>query len=115
MQLHHPAKPDASANARERVVSIEDLAGLRARIDAIDEEIVALLAARFAVTGQVGKLKAALGLAATDTERETGQTERYRQLAEVNALNPRIVNQVFRLIIEEVVSNHQRVASVLKE
>ena len=47
-----------------------ELDALRARIDAIDEQLVELLRSRMAVCAQVGDYKRAHGLPALDAERE---------------------------------------------
>ena len=115
MQPDHSPNFDVSAKTEQCAIRIENLADLRGQIDEIDERIVLLLATRFAVTEKVGELKASLKIAATDAKRESQQTQRYKTLAENNFLNPDTVNQVFRIIISEVVSNHQRAASRQKE
>lgn len=89
---------------------VTDLTSLRQQIDAIDEELVELLARRFKVTNQVGQLKAALGLQAVDATREAEQAERLQSLAVRHAVNSDLVHRIFRLIVEEVVQNHQAIA-----
>ena len=88
-----------------------ELAKLRANIDQTDDQIIRLLAVRFAATKEVGKLKASAGLAAVDEVRELQQQRRYRHLAEMNGLNPDLVLHVFRSIIEEVVTNHRAIST----
>ena len=80
---------------------------LRAEIDAIDEQIIHLLAKRFAVTRQVGQLKARNALPSVDAERESAQQLRYRQLALANDIDPALVTGMFRAVIEEVVRQHR--------
>src|SRR3954471_1783031 len=48
----------------------------RGELDALDAQLVSLLAARFAVTRRIGALKAAHGVAAADPAREQAQLER---------------------------------------
>ena len=79
---------------------------LRSEIDRIDGQIVELLARRFAVTQQVGQLKAHHALPAVDAERESAQQLRYEQLAQENGLDPALVTGLFRDIIAEVVRQH---------
>uniref|UniRef100_D5X2P4 chorismate mutase n=1 Tax=Thiomonas intermedia (strain K12) TaxID=75379 RepID=D5X2P4_THIK1 len=79
---------------------------LRSEIDAIDEQLIELLAGRFAVTRQVGQLKAHHALPAVDTERESAQQFRYEQLARANGLDPALVMGLFRDIIAAVVRQH---------
>lgn len=81
---------------------------LRGEIDEIDAKIVDLLDARFRVTAKVGKLKAQHALAAVDPDREAAQEARFRELARQRGLNPDLVVQIFRGIIDEVVQNHRK-------
>jgi chorismate mutase len=85
------------------------LQALRAEIDEVDAKIVGLLAERFRVTGEVGKLKARHALAAVDPRREAAQEARFRELARQRGLNPDLVVRIFRAIIDEVVENHRKV------
>ena len=79
-----------------------ELHALRTQIDAIDEKIVG-----FAITAEVGKLKARDALNPVDPNREAEQAERFRQLAAQHGLNPELVAAVFRVLIDEVVRNHR--------
>ncbi|WP_284617624.1 chorismate mutase [Aquabacterium humicola] len=85
------------------------LQALRAEIDQLDDELVRLLARRFAVTREVGRLKARAALPAVDADREAAQQQRHRQLAAASGLAPQLVAAVFRLVIEEVVREHRSV------
>ena len=85
-----------------------ELLAIRDRIDAVDTELVALLARRFKLTHQVGMLKAASGLPALDTQREAEKLDRLRQLAEAVGLNPELVAELFARIMQEAVTNHRR-------
>jgi monofunctional chorismate mutase len=87
-----------------------ELQSLRTEIDEIDEKLVDLLASRFRLTSQVGRLKALHGLEAVDPEREAAQAKRFRELAQRRDLNPDLVNRVFRSVIDEVVKNHKEEA-----
>jgi chorismate mutase len=87
------------------------LAALRAEIDTIDEEIIQLLARRFSATEQVGELKAQHQLTAVDPEREAAQARRYHMLADAHQLNPALVMSLFAAVIQEVVANHQKLAT----
>ena len=84
-----------------------EIQSLRAEIDEIDSKIVDLLASRFRLTSNVGKLKAAHALEAVDPEREATQEVRFRELARHRNLNPDLVLRVFRSVIDEVVKNHR--------
>jgi chorismate mutase len=83
------------------------LQDLRSEIDQIDKEIISLLANRFAVTRQVGRLKAQHALPAVDSSRETAQRLRYERLAVSSNIAPNMVTEIFRLVIEQVVREHR--------
>lgn len=85
-----------------------ELLSVREKIDELDHELIKLLARRFELTHQVGKLKASHALEALDSSRETEKLERIRALCEHNALNPDLVADLFCRIMEEVVRNHKR-------
>lgn len=87
-----------------------ELASLRVDIDDIDARIVELLAQRFKITNRVGVLKAQKKLSAIDPERESRQAQRYTELANGFGVNPQIVHDLFRGIIDEVVINHRTIA-----
>ncbi len=86
-----------------------ELQSLRADVDQVDTQIVDLLAKRFRITAQIGKLKAAHALNAVDPAREAAQEARFRAMAQAHGLSPDLVVRVFRSIIDEVVSNHRAV------
>jgi chorismate mutase len=83
------------------------LGELRTQIDQIDAEIMRALARRFAVTGQVGELKASYGLNSVDPVREQEKLQELRKLALEQGLNPDFVHNLFQHIFNEVVKNHR--------
>jgi chorismate mutase len=84
------------------------LAALRARIDTLDAELVALLARRFAVTDDIGQLKARHALPPADPAREAAQRARLHALATDAGLDPAIAETVLRTIIDAVLERHAR-------
>lgn len=86
----------------------EELLRAREKIDQIDQQLVMLLGERFAETLQVGKIKASQELQSFDPSREAQKLERLRELSEQQGLNPDLVARLFSQIMEEVVSNHQK-------
>lgn len=92
----------------------KELSVLREQIDAIDEELVKLLARRFQVTNAVGQLKAKESLCAVDPVREAQQEQRLVQFAATYGVNQALVSRIFRTIVEEVVSTHEIAARALK-
>ena len=83
------------------------LAELRAQIDQIDEQIIKLVASRFEVTEEIGRIKATQNIAAVSPQREQQVFIRLRQIARDNELSEEMVADLFRLIIDEVVKNHR--------
>ncbi len=88
-----------------------DLLSLRRSIDNIDAALVHLLAERFKFTQQVGKLKAATGLPASDPDREQVQIARLRALAEESHLDPAFAEKFLNFIVAEVIHHHEQIAS----
>ncbi len=88
-----------------------ELTALRLSIDNIDAALVHLLAERFKFTQQVGRLKAANGLPASDPEREKVQIARLRALAEESHLDPSIAEKFLNFIVAEVIHHHQSIAA----
>lgn len=87
---------------------MELLAPLRQEIDQIDAQLVALLARRFALTDEVGRLKKQHALPAVDATREAAQMQRIAALAAQHGLAPEFAQRVLRLVIDEVVVRHQK-------
>jgi len=84
-----------------------ELAQLRGQIDTLDAELLDTLARRFAVTDQVGQLKARQGLASVDPQREQQKLQHLRRLASEKGLNDEFIQQLFQHIFNEVVKNHR--------
>ncbi len=91
----------------------EQLQRFRSSIDNIDEALILLLAERFKVTENVGEYKAQQGLPPADPEREKEQIARLRQLALSADLDPTFSESFLRLVIDEVIRRHERVADRL--
>lgn len=87
----------------------KELADARKLIDEIDADLVSLLARRFALTHQVGKLKAANSLDPVDPGREARKLQSIQALAEAQNLNPQLVTDLFARIMAEAVRNHRRI------
>ncbi|MAM71436.1 MAG: chorismate mutase [Gammaproteobacteria bacterium] len=85
----------------------EELLSLRQQIDTLDDEILNLLARRFQVTAEVGKLKASKKLDSVDEARERQKLEELQEQARSKDLNPEFILHLFQMIFAEVVNNHQ--------
>ncbi|HRJ59713.1 MAG TPA: chorismate mutase [Azospirillaceae bacterium] len=79
----------------------DSLIELRADIDAIDRDIIALLAKRFAVVHRVAVVKKREGLPAVLPERIAVVKRQARALAENAGLSPDFAESLYHLIIEE--------------
>lgn len=81
----------------------------RKQLDEIDRSLLELLAQRFAVTEEVGKLKSKTGLPARDPAREEAQLQRISLIAQEYNLNPEYARSIMRITIDEVVKNHKKI------
>jgi chorismate mutase len=78
-----------------------ELEASRAAIDAIDAELIRLLARRAEYVTEVARYKEQHGLAVTDTGREQRMLARITELAEAEGLDPGIARAVLRTVIAE--------------
>ena len=85
-----------------------ELLALRAQIDALDQQFFSLLAERFKVTAQVGALKKREQLPAQDVAREAAQLQKTADFAVQTGLDEQFALRVQRLILDEVVLQHQQ-------
>ena len=88
-------------------LSHAELLRQRAAIDRVDAALVGLLAERFQATRAIGALKARTNLPSVDPTREAEQTARLRALAADAGIDPDFVERLFRLIVTEVVAEHE--------
>ena len=88
-----------------------ELTRLRQSIDNVDAALVHILAERFKFTQEVGRLKAATGMPASDPDREAVQIARLRSLAEESHLDPAFAEKFLNFIVAEVIHHHQSIAS----
>ena len=87
------------------------LLDFRKSLDNIDEAIVILLAERFRITEKIGRLKAKKNLPPQDKTREKEKLEKLSQIARSHGLEPLLIRRLFRLIFNQVVKNHKKIAS----
>jgi len=92
--------------------ALDELISIRQSIDNIDAALIHLLAERFKFTQQVGRLKAASGMPASDPEREKVQIGRLRALAEESHLDPAFAEKFLNFIVAEVIHHHEQIAGV---
>jgi chorismate mutase len=99
--------PDGGLSADDVMAQ---LATFRLSIDNIDAALVHMLAERFKVTQQVGRLKAAGGLPPSDPDRERVQIARLRKLAEESHLDPAFAEKFLNFLVAEVIHHHEQIA-----
>ncbi len=85
----------------------DELLSLREQIDLLDDELLMILAKRFEVTEQVGRLKAKEGLNSLDEDRENQKLKDLKLNAESKGLSADFVLNLFKMIFAEVVENHR--------
>ncbi len=78
---------------------IDDLDALRAEIDALDHQLLALLAARLDVARTIGKLKIERGMAVTQPEREATLLVERERLAETLGMDPARARALFENLL----------------
>ena len=79
------------------------LAPYRARLDVLDDQIVALLGKRFDVIREVAELKAEHGIAPVQPDRIEEVVARARAKAEHAGVDPKLVEQIYRFMIDEAI------------
>lgn len=77
------------------------LAPLRAQIDALDTELVQLLAKRAEVTAEVGRVKQQFGLPVYMPAREQALLQARREQATQHGLSPELIEDVLRRVMRE--------------
>jgi chorismate mutase len=96
--------------ALDELDALDELNSIRQSIDNIDAALIHLLAERFKFTQQVGRLKAASGMPASDPAREKVQISRLRALAEESRLDPAFAEKFLNFIVAEVIHHHEQIA-----
>ncbi len=78
------------------------LAGYRAEIDQLDDQIIRLLGRRFAIAREVGALKARTSQPVRQQARIQQVLDRCAAAGASESLNPAFVRNLYQLIIEEM-------------
>ncbi|MEM8916822.1 MAG: chorismate mutase [Pseudomonadota bacterium] len=87
----------------------ETLNALRKSIDRLDAAAILLLAERFKLTQDVGRLKQRHNLPPADPSREEKMIARLRTLAADSDLDPDFAEKFIRFVIDEVIRHHERI------
>lgn len=80
---------------------METLKPFRARIDALDDQIIDLLAERMDIVREVGMVKAKEKIATVQSDRVVEVRERCAERGAKKGLNPGMVRKIYGLIIDE--------------
>jgi isochorismate pyruvate lyase len=85
------------------------MADIRAEIDRIDEELVALFAARAGYIDRAGQIKAEVGLPARITPRVEEVVANVRRHAATHGLPPELVEKLWRRLIDWSIAREESV------
>lgn len=80
---------------------------LRKEVEKLDKEIIDILARRFHLTGEIGKIKEEKGMAVEDEEREEELLAIYEDLSLQKGLEPDVVKRIFEKLFEESRADQQ--------
>ena len=86
---------------------IDELNGLQTEIDVVDDQLIALLAIRFARSRRIGVIKREAELPATDPQRIREQQRRFVALCISNGLNAEMAARLIETIIDQVVAERR--------
>jgi chorismate mutase len=78
---------------------MEELAELREKVDAIDDQILRTLVQRVKVCQAIGEVKKQKGKPVQDLQREVEVFKRSRERAELFKLDPDHIERIFREIV----------------
>lgn len=92
-----------------------DIHGFRHRIDELDEKLARLLAARQEICRQVAEYKSQVGMPMMQPGRIKAIHERCERLGLRYGVSPRLLKQIYDLIIEESCRLETRIMESLEE
>ncbi|MBW3023246.1 chorismate mutase [Candidatus Woesearchaeota archaeon] len=78
-----------------------DIPEIRKAIDAVDKELLAIIAKRMELAAAVGKIKKEKNMQIQDAAREAQIIETKKNLAKKYKLNPEMVEKIFGLLLED--------------
>ena len=87
----------------------EKLNECRESIDRLDTVLIFTLGERFKQTNKIGKIKADNKLPTSDLNREKYQLKRIKKLSKEAKINSSFAEKLFKIIISEVKSNHEKI------
>lgn len=87
---------------------IPDMPALRAEIDALDRQLIALLARRRDLISRAAQIKAGIGWPARIEDRVEEVVENARRNAIEAGLDPALVETIWRQLIEAAIAQEER-------
>ncbi len=84
---------------------------LRARIDALDAQLVALLAQRSALIDEAARIKAREHLPARIDSRVEEVAANARRMARAQGLDPQLADRIWRLMMDHFIAQEDRALS----
>lgn len=91
-----------------------NLEELRIKIDKCNNDIIEAIKERFYFTREIGKLKKENNLSSYDKNREDKVINNVRMMAKNNNLNEDMVENIFKIIMEQVIKEHEELKNVNK-
>ena len=88
---------------------MEKLEEYRAKIDALDEELIRVLAARFEIVDAVGHLKARENVSVVQPERAEAVKERAARMAADKGIDPDFIRAFYDLMIAHAHDREDRI------
>lgn len=86
---------------------IADMPALRAHIDALDQQLVAMLGQRRALIDRAARIKAGIGLPARIDARVEEVVAHVRRHAVTAGLDPDLIETIWRQLIEAAIAQEQ--------
>ena len=94
---------------RKPAAEVENVAEMRGCIDAVDAELMTLLAERWSYTERAGELKAREGLAAAAPGRVAAVLDNVRSRAEAKGLDGEMVAGMWEIMIDAIIAREEEV------
>lgn len=91
-----------------QIDQIPDMPSLRARIDALDEQLIALLAQRSALIDRAARIKSRDGLPARIDARVEEVVANARRHAATAGLDPDLIEHIWRRLIDAAIAQEDR-------
>ncbi|MBO4956297.1 MAG: chorismate mutase [Rickettsiales bacterium] len=91
-----------------------NLEELRIEIDKCNNEIIGAIKKRFYVTREIGKIKKDSNLSSYDKSREDKVINNVRLLAQNSNLNEDMIEDIFRIIMKQVIIEHEELKNANK-